>query len=61
MKTVGVVAFMTLFTSLLNLAILIAVGAKLQVAKEDYGPALQQFAANPVNSILALLSSKKGE
>lgn len=45
-------------TGVVNFAILVAVGAKLQVAKEDFTAAAQSAAANPFKFALSFL--KKG-
>lgn len=56
MKTV---AWITLFATMANLAILIAVGSKLQVAKEDAAKAFSNFSKNPLNSLLSLVRTSR--
>lgn len=57
-KTLATVLWVTMVGTLANLAILIAVGAKLQVAKEDFTAAAAAAAANPFKFALGFL--KKG-
>lgn len=51
-------AIMNLVASLACMVMLIVVGAKLQVAKEDAAKALKDFTAAPLNTLMGFF--KKG-
>lgn len=54
-KTESTVLWVTAVATLANLAMLIAVGAKLQVAKEDFTAAAANAAKNPFKFAFSLL------
>lgn len=58
MKQLTTLAWVTVVATLANLAILIAVGAKLQVAKEDFTRLAAGAAANPVDFIMGIFKQK---
>jgi hypothetical protein len=53
-KTLNTLAWIAAITGLVNFAILVAVGTKLQVAKEDLTKAAANAAANPFGFIAGL-------